>query len=41
MNFEELNKMISKYDDVPFPEIKYVYANQIYAKSSYNKLAYI
>ena len=31
MNFEELNKMISKYDDVPFPEIKYVYANQIYA----------
>ena len=28
MNFEELNKMISKYDDVPFPEIKYVYANQ-------------
>ena len=39
MNFEELNKMISKYDDVPFPEIKYVYANQIYANLLYDDLA--
>lgn len=39
MNYQELNSMLSKFDDIPFPEVKYVVKNPMYANLLYDNLS--
>lgn len=39
MDYEELNKMLSSLDEVPFPEVRYVVKNQMYANLLYDDLS--
>ncbi len=39
MNYEELNMIVSELDEVPFPEVKYVVKNPIYANLLYDDLS--
>ena len=39
MNYEELNSMLSELDGIPFPEVKYVVKNPMYANLLYNDLS--
>ncbi len=39
MNYEELNSMLSELDEIPFPEVKYVVKNPMYANLLYNDLS--
>lgn len=39
MDYEELNSMLSELDGIPFPEVKYVVKNPMYANLLYNDLS--
>lgn len=39
MDYEELNMIISELDEVPFPEVKYVVKNPMYANLLYDDLS--
>ena len=39
MNYEELNMIVSELDEVPFPEVKYVVKNLMYANLLYDDLS--
>ena len=39
MDYEELNAILSSLDEVPFPEVKYVVKNQMYANLLYDDLS--
>lgn len=39
MDYEELNAILSSLDEVPFPEVKYVVKNPMYANLLYDDLS--